>query len=119
MKKLIFVVSFIVAVACSSDQDKAEEVVTQINLSVDRSVKEPQKYLLMKGMPLEGGPEITRHPDNFLISKIDFNKEGAFYLYQPKSDFSGSQEVEITTSLSNGAEIYKKEILRLKIEVAE
>lgn len=126
MKKvfLIFILFFGIIMGSCSNSEGENEIKETINkdtweISLKASENIQHKYLLMEAIPIEGGPQITNEPENSIISELSYEEDGIYYLYQPKSGFTGTDKVEITNRHSNGFEVYAQTILILNIEVSE
>ena len=88
-------------------------------ISAKASENTQYKYQIMQNHPTEGGPVITKEPDNARVSELR-RDAGIYYVYEPETGFTGTDEVEITNNISaGGSEIVAKNILKLKIIVAE
>lgn len=107
---------------CSNNRDENEikktfnEDTWEISAKASGNVQ--HKYQLMEGIPVEGGPVITQEPEHAVLSKIE-RSDGVYYVYQPEAGFTGTDEVEITNNISNGAETVAQTILKLTIEITE
>ncbi|WP_189605620.1 hypothetical protein [Salinimicrobium marinum] len=124
-KTLIFCMLYIgiILTGCSNSEDENDMKKTYSEdtweISAKASEDTQHKYQIMENYPTEGGPVITKKPNNAKVSELR-RDAGIYYVYEPETGFTGTDEVEITTNISaGGSEIVAKNILTLKIVVNE
>ncbi len=117
MKKLLLFFVCSLMIACSAE--KPDESIKVASLTIKNTETVEYKYQIMGAFPTEGGPQITKHPKHYSVSKLDWHESGIFYLFTPEAGFTGTVTIEITNFLHNGAEVYDKEVTKLTIKVTE
>ncbi len=112
----------IIFTGCSNNEDDdIKKTYSEDTWEISTKVSEDTqyKYQIMENYPTEGGPVITKEPDNAKVSELR-RDAGIYYVYEPETGFTGTDEVEITNNISaGGSEIVAKNILTLKIVVNE
>lgn len=121
-QSLLLIIALIIASCSNSDngnelQKTVDEDLWTISTKASEDVQ--HRYQLMENFPTEGGPVITKQPENAMVSEIKYSEDGIHYVYEPKAGFTGTDRVEITNNISNGAEIVAQKILKLTIKVNE
>lgn len=123
MKQATIIILGFILTGCSNSRNENDLKKTYNEdlweISVKASGNVQHRYQLMENFPTEGGPVITEEPEHAVLSEIKYGEGGIYYVYQPEAGFTGTDEVEITNNISNGAEIVAQTILKLTIEVKE
>lgn len=123
MKKSLLLIIALIIAGCSNRRDGNDTKKTSSEdlwkISTKASENVQHRYQLMENFPIEGGPVITEEPEHAVVSEIEYSEDGIYYVYQPEAGFTGTDEVEISNNISNGAEIVAQTIFKLTIEVNE
>ena len=115
MKMLLLVVLSVFLLSCNEDSLKSEKI--QETYSISKT--ETLEILLATAIPIEGGYSIAEQPQHAVLSEVQYQDKGIFYVYKPEEGFTGVDVVKIKREDSNGATVYSETITTLKIEVTE
>lgn len=123
MKNALLLVIGLMIAGCgnSHNEDGIKKTIDKDVWKISRNTANnaQHRYQLMENFPIEGGPLITEEPEHAAVSEIEYAQEGIYYVYEPRAGFTGTDNVEITNNISNGAKIVAQTILKLRIEVNE
>ncbi|WP_424492691.1 hypothetical protein [Salinimicrobium sp. GXAS 041] len=125
MKKIFSLLILSLFFACSENKNEKQNVdqtMKEETFTISKKTSENLKhrYLLTESIPTEGGPKITADAQHAAFSKIEYQQDGIFYVYQPEEGFTGTDEVEITHYISpGGPEMTATGVTKLQIVVSE
>ena len=115
MKNVILIVLSLFFFSCNDDSLKSEKLQETYTVSNTETLE----VLLATAIPIEGGYSIAEQPQHAVLSEVQYQDKGIFYVYTPEEGFTGVDIVKIKREDSNGATVYSETITTLKIEVTE
>lgn len=121
MKKILFLFVSLLVMSCSTSEPEnpEDQPVKEAFLTIKSTETVEYKFQVMEAIPVEGGPQIIKQAEHFEVSELVYKDSAIYYLYKPEPGFTGTETVEITNYLHNGAEVYDQKTTKLTIEVRE
>ena len=122
MKRSILIFTFFFSLMAVTQSCKKEKETTEIkDRTVNATIKKNQSFQYTFGLiGIEDGLDISRqasHSDESMLSRDNSGK--IIYSYQPRLDYTGTDQVEITYSMSDGANVVSTSKTIIKLNITE
>ncbi|WP_029033122.1 hypothetical protein [Salinimicrobium terrae] len=115
MRNFVLVLISLFILSCNDDSLKSEKVQETYTVSNTETLE----ILLTTAIPVEGGYSVAEQPQHAVLSEVQYQEKGIFYVYKPEKGFTGIDVVKIKREDSNGAEVYAETITTINIKVTE
>lgn len=122
MKRSILIFTFFFSLMALTQSCKKEEETTVIkDRTINATIKKNQSYQYNFGLiGIEDGLDISSQASHSNESTLNRDNSGKIiYTYQPRLDYTGTDRVEITYSMSNGASVVSTSKTIIKLNITE